>query len=114
MHDDTDWRSDAIKHIDEGFIADFVKHVREKVDNPDLFCVGGTSPPSVARLTKFAEFWKDSLGALEGYLDRCDTQFSIFDTPLHYNFKEAGDAGEGYDLRKIFDGSCVAPLFELR
>ena len=42
-----------------------------------------------------------------GFLDRCDTQFSIFDTPLHYNFKEAGDAAENYDLRKIFDGTLV-------
>nr|AFX74688.1 alpha amylase [Glaciozyma antarctica] len=87
------FRFDAIKHMDEGFIAQFVKYVREKLDNEDLFCVG--------------EFWKDSIESLDGFLDRCDTQFSIFDTPLHYNFKEAGDAAENYDLRKIFDGTLV-------
>ena len=27
------FRFDAIKHIDEGFIADFVQQVRERVDN---------------------------------------------------------------------------------
>ncbi|GAA6043444.1 hypothetical protein JCM8097_002860 [Rhodosporidiobolus ruineniae] len=87
------FRFDAIKHVDEGFVADFVREVRERVDNPDLFCVG--------------EFWKDSLPQLEGYLDRFPEQFSVFDTPLHYNFKEAADAGENYDLRKIWDGTLV-------
>lgn len=36
-----------------------------------------------------------------------DEQFSLFDAPLHYNFKEAGDAGKDYDLRSIFDGTVV-------
>ncbi|GAA5981495.1 hypothetical protein JCM11641_004782, partial [Rhodosporidiobolus odoratus] len=87
------FRFDAIKHIDEAFIADFVREVRERVDNPDLFCVG--------------EFWKDNLENLEGYLDRCPEQFSIFDTPLHYNFAQASEAAENYDLRQIFDGTLV-------
>jgi alpha-amylase len=34
-------------------------------------------------------------------------QFSVFDVPLHYNFKEAGDAGRNYDMRKIWDGTVV-------
>ncbi|GAA5974929.1 hypothetical protein JCM5350_004508 [Sporobolomyces pararoseus] len=87
------FRFDAIKHIDEGFIAEFVQQVRERVDNPDLFCVG--------------EFWKDSLGSLTGYLDRMPTQFSVFDTPLHYNFKQAGDQAENYDIRAVFDDTVV-------
>ena len=54
------------------------------------------------------EFWKDSLATLIAYLDRFkDTQFSIFDTPLHYNFKEASDGGVSYDLRKIFEDTLV-------
>ena len=28
------FRFDAIKHIDEGFISQFMKHVREKTGNP--------------------------------------------------------------------------------
>lgn len=36
-----------------------------------------------------------------------DEQFSLFDAPLHYNFKEAGDAGAKYDLRTLFDGTIV-------
>lgn len=53
------------------------------------------------------EFWKDSVEALSSYLDGLGTQFSCFDTPLQGNFKEAGDAGENYDLRKVFDGTLV-------
>lgn len=38
---------------------------------------------------------------------RPHTRFSLFDAPLHYNFKEAGDQGKSYDLRKVFDGTIV-------
>jgi alpha-amylase len=34
-------------------------------------------------------------------------QFSVFDAPLHYNFKEAADAGRDYDIRKVWDGTLV-------
>jgi hypothetical protein len=87
------FRFDAIKHIDRGFISDFVQHVRKAVGNDKMFCVG--------------EFWKDSLDSLNSYTDSLGTQFSVFDTPLHYNFKEAGEAGNSYDMRKIFDGTVV-------
>ncbi|GAA5917134.1 hypothetical protein JCM6882_009359, partial [Rhodosporidiobolus microsporus] len=87
------FRFDAIKHIDEAFIADFVREVRQRVDNPDLFCVG--------------EFWKDNVGQLEGYLDRCPEQLSLFDTSLHYNFKQASDGAENYDLRQVWDDTLV-------
>ncbi|GAA5867187.1 hypothetical protein JCM8547_006269 [Rhodosporidiobolus lusitaniae] len=87
------FRFDAVKHFSEDFLADFVREIRERLDNPDLFCVG--------------EFWKDNIGQLEGFLDRLPEQFSLFDCPLHYNFKEASDAGENYDLRKIWDGTIV-------
>ncbi|SGY14170.1 BQ5605_C010g06087 [Microbotryum silenes-dioicae] len=86
-------RFDAVKHIDEGFISEFVQHIRKELDNPDLFCVG--------------EFWKDDIGSLTGYLDRFGDQFSLFDTALHYNFKEASTRGGDYDLRAIWDGTVV-------
>lgn len=53
------------------------------------------------------EFWKDDIDTINKYLDRMGTQFSVFDAPLHYNFKEAGEAGVNYDLRKIFDGTLT-------
>ncbi|KAJ8293289.1 Glucan 1,4-alpha-maltohexaosidase [Rhodotorula toruloides] len=83
------FRFDAVKHIDEGFIADFVREVRERLDN----CVG--------------EFWKSDLGALEGYLDRFPEQFSCFDVTLHDNFHRAGAEAESFDLRSILDNSLV-------
>lgn len=41
--------------------------------------------------------WKDALGSLENYVDTLGTQFSVFDCPLHYNFKEAGDKGDQFE-----------------
>ncbi|KAF5356527.1 hypothetical protein D9758_008261 [Tetrapyrgos nigripes] len=87
------FRFDAIKHIDKSFIAYFVKTIRAETDKPKLFTVG--------------EFWKDSIEDIEAYLESLGTQFSIFDAPLHYNFKEAGDRAQEYDLRAIWDGTVV-------
>ncbi|KAF8917380.1 putative alpha-amylase [Mucidula mucida] len=87
------FRFDAVKHIDSAFIGDFVKSVRAETDKPKMFAVG--------------EFWKDSLEDLEKYLDSLGTQFSVFDAPLHYNFKEAGDRGNDFDMRAIWDGTVV-------
>jgi len=87
------FRFDAIKHIDEKFISKFVKNTREVTGKPKLFAVG--------------EYWKDDINDLDSYLDSLGTQFSLFDAPLHYNFKQAGEQGAGYDLTKIFDGTVV-------
>ncbi|KAG8759253.1 hypothetical protein FRC11_002251 [Ceratobasidium sp. 423] len=87
------FRFDAIKHIDDIFVAEFVKHVRAETHKPSMFAVG--------------EFWKDSLEDINNYLNKLETQFSVFDAPLHYNFKEAGEAGNNFDLRQIFDGTLV-------
>lgn len=40
-------------------------------------------------------------------MDDIGVQFTVFDAPLHYNFKEAGEAKANFDLRKIWDGSIV-------
>ncbi|ODN77445.1 hypothetical protein L202_04623 [Cryptococcus amylolentus CBS 6039] len=88
------FRFDAVKHISQSFIAQFVKHIRSgEGAKSKAFCVG--------------EFWHDDVDALESYLEGLGTQFSCFDSCLQDNFYQAGEAGEGYDLRKIFDGSLV-------
>lgn len=87
------FRFDAVRHIDEKFLAEFVRAVREDQDNPDLFCVG--------------EFWMQDLDVINGYLDKFPEQFSCFDAPLHDNFYQAGMQNEEYDLTKIFDGTLV-------
>lgn len=88
------FRFDAVKHISQKFIGDFVKHVRSaEGSKPKAFCVG--------------EFWKDSVDSLVAYVEGLGTQFSCFDSCLQANFKEAGEAKENYDLRKIFDNTLV-------
>ena len=54
------FRFDAIKHIDEDFIAGFIKHVRQETGQPNLFAVG--------------EFWSDSIEDIFRYLDGFGTQ----------------------------------------
>jgi len=101
------------QHIDRNFIADFIKTMRSETGKPNLFALG--------------EFWKDSFDDLSNYVNALGTQvrlvpsfplrfspmftsniqFSLFDVPLHYNFKEAGDSGNNFDMRQIWDGSIV-------
>ncbi|ORX40476.1 putative alpha-amylase [Kockovaella imperatae] len=88
------FRFDAVKHISQQFIGDFVKKIRsQESGRTKAFCVG--------------EFWKDSTDTLIAYLDGLGTQFSCFDCVLQANFKEAGEARASYDLRKIFDDTLV-------
>ncbi len=47
------------------------------------------------------------MDTINKYLDAMGTQFSVFDAPLHYNFKEAGEAGSNFDLTKIFENTVV-------
>ncbi|KAF8320734.1 putative alpha-amylase [Clavulina sp. PMI_390] len=89
----TGFRFDAIKHIDEKFIGKFISETRNTTKKPKLFAVG--------------EFWKNDLGELDEYLSTLGTQFSLFDTPLHYNFKQAGDQGADFNLTQIFDNTIV-------
>jgi len=92
-HSAAGFRFDAIKHIDRDFMSTFVKHTRQETGQPNLFAVG--------------EFWKDSTPDISQYLDGIGTQFSVFDVPLHYNFKQAGDSGRDFDMRSIWDGTVV-------
>lgn len=79
--------------IDVGFIRDFVKHIRETSKSDNIFGCG--------------EYWQDSFETTNKYLNDIGIQFTVFDAPLHYNFKEAGEAKANFDLRKIWDGSIV-------
>ncbi|KAL7420645.1 hypothetical protein Q5752_004596 [Cryptotrichosporon argae] len=88
------FRFDAVKHISQSFIAQFVKHIRAQTGGmAKAFCVG--------------EFWKDSVDSLVAYIDGLGTQFSCFDSCLQAKFKEAGEARENFDLRTIFDNTLV-------
>ncbi|QRW19955.1 alpha-amylase [Rhizoctonia solani] len=89
----TGFRVDAVKHIDYRFISDFIKSARARTQKPALFAVG--------------EFWKDSLWDINNWLNNLGTQFSVFDVPLHFNFKEASDSWNRFDMRKILDDTLV-------
>jgi alpha-amylase len=103
------FRFDAVKHMSRSFVCDFVKHVREetrkKRKDQGKEAIDESSGPIAFSV---GEFWKDSVDSCIKYLNEFgDEQFSLFDAPLHYNFKEAGDGGKDYDLRKVFDGTIV-------
>lgn len=83
-------RFDAVKHYSESFLLDFTRHLTE--NHGDFFCVG--------------EFWKDDLATMLRYLSKMQHQFSLFDTPLVYNFSEVS-RGDSADLCQIFAGSLV-------
>ncbi|KAK3939238.1 alpha-amylase [Diplogelasinospora grovesii] len=84
-------RFDAIKHYSEDFLRKFITQMDERYGK-GWFFVG--------------EYWKDSLDDMRGYLDRMGKKFSLFDTPLVYNFSEISK-GNGADLRKVLDNTLV-------
>ena len=85
-------RLDAVKHINEDFMENFVGAMRKKA-GPNFFTV--------------AEYWKDDTRLLEKYLADEAYCLTLFDVPLHYNLFDAGRIGRDYDLRTIFDGALV-------
>lgn len=84
-------RFDAIKHYSEDFLRKFIAHLNDKFGE-GWFFVG--------------EFWKDDLSDLREYLGRMNHKFSVFDTPLVYNFSEIS-MKDSADLRGVFDGTLV-------
>ena len=86
------FRLDAIKHINNNFIEEFLKEVRES-RGEDFYAVG--------------EYWKGDLESIVEYLDNVNYQADLFDVPLHFNFFTASKNGSAYDLRKILDNSLV-------
>jgi alpha-amylase len=86
------FRLDAIKHISSWFFPTWLDAMEQHAGR-DLFVVG--------------EYWQDSLGAIQSYLDRLGGRMSVFDVPLHYNFHRASKGGGFYDMRKILDGTLM-------
>ena len=86
------FRMDAVKHISEGFIKEFLDEVR-RVYGQDFYSVG--------------EYWKDDLGTLKEYLESLEYATDLFDVGLHFNFHEASVRGKDFDLRTIFDNTIL-------
>jgi alpha-amylase len=86
------FRFDAVKHVSAEFFQKWIEHVRNYAKR-DLFAVG--------------EYWSYEVDALHSFIEITDGKVSLFDAPLHYNFHVASQAGENYDLTKIFDNTLV-------
>ncbi|MFC3928911.1 alpha-amylase [Streptococcus caprae] len=87
----TGFRLDAVKHISEDFMADFIAYA--KTLQPELYA--------------FGEFWKDDIDTTLRYLDGTNYQYDLVDVGLHMNLYQASQNGADYDLTTIFDGSLV-------
>lgn len=87
------FRLDAVKHINPGFMKEWVAQMKEISPKP-LFVVG--------------EYWHtESNDPLQKYIEATGGNIQLFDTSLHMNFHKASLAKNEYDLRTIFDGSLL-------
>ena len=86
------FRFDAAKHVRPDFFLEWLEHVRANSDK-DLFAVG--------------EYWKYDKEDLKRFRGKTDGKVTLFDTILHENFVAASKDADGFDLRKVFDGTLV-------
>lgn len=87
------FRLDAVKHIPTSFYRNFLIKVRE-LTGKELFTVG--------------EYWHGDVNKLTSYLGEINSEASLFDVPLHFNFLHCSQARGAYDLRRIFDDSLLS------
>ena len=85
-------RFDALKHIEQDFMKDFIDHIHE-VSEKDLYL--------------FGEYWQADFESKDEYLSELKYNIDLFDVVLHYNLAAASNNAESYDMRKIFDGTLV-------
>lgn len=85
-------RFDALKHIEDGFIEEFIKHI-EEVSDKDLYF--------------FGEYWQNDPDSKSKYLYEVKYSTDLFDVVLHYNMEQASKDIDNFDMRKIFDNTLV-------
>ncbi|MCA9765552.1 MAG: alpha-amylase [Carnobacterium sp.] len=86
------FRLDAIKHINEEFIFDLVRTMRDEFGE-QFYIVG--------------EYWGNTYDEMENYLEAGDFNLDLFDVSLHTNFEQASKSGNDYDLRKLFNKTLM-------
>lgn len=86
------FRFDACQHFSERFTNEFVQNLEDNFGKSKMFLVG--------------EFWSPDAGEMIAYLDKMNHKYSLYDSPLVYNFSKISTQ-EDADLRKVFDGSLV-------
>ena len=87
------FRMDALKHIDEMFIRNFIGHIRTEA---------GVDFPVIG------EYWHGDVQTLRKYLEKADYALHLFDAALHFRFQEASLKGRDFDLSRIFADTLVA------
>ncbi|MDE5903075.1 MAG: alpha-amylase, partial [Muribaculaceae bacterium] len=87
------FRMDAVKHIDNVFTRRFLEETRRHAGK-DLYAV--------------SEYWSDDLAVLTAFIDTLGGSTDLFDVPLHFNFHQAGETGEAYDMSHILDNTLTA------
>ncbi len=85
-------RLDAIKHMDDLFIKQFLEAVRADMGK-DFYAVG--------------EYWKGDFDSLQKYLEMVDYQINLFDVPLHYNMFKASHEGKEFNFTKFLENTLV-------
>ncbi len=85
-------RLDAIKHISDHFIKQFLETIRKEYKD-DFYAVG--------------EYWKRDINALSMYLENVGYSVDLFDVPLHYNLFEASKNGKNYNLCYLLKDTLV-------
>lgn len=85
------FRLDAVQHFSGRFTKEWVDYIR-KESGEDVFIVG--------------EFWVGEVKTMTDWLAEMNREFSLYDSPLLYNFSNAGKQ-EKSDLRKVFDNTLV-------
>jgi len=93
QHIDVDgMRFDALKHIEDDFIVEFIQNIEEHSDK-DLYF--------------FGEYWMYDPDEKNEYLYETKYHTDLFDVALHYHMEQASKDSENYDMRKIFDNTLV-------
>lgn len=87
------FRMDAVKHIDFGFMKDYIDRIKAS-QNKDFFVVGEYLSYDIDRLTY--------------YLDRLGDNMLLFDFALQNHFVEAARTDEHYDLSKVLFDALVS------
>ncbi|OJX58471.1 alpha-amylase [Dysgonomonas sp. 37-18] len=83
-------RLDAIKHMDDKFIKQFIQWVRMN-RGEDFYAVG--------------EYWSGNVDTLNNYLEAVDKSIDLFDVPLHYSLYDASRKKKEYDMRNLLKDS---------
>jgi len=86
------FRFDAVKHINDYFIRDLIRKIRDEY-RTDFYAVG--------------EYWSQNNEEINGYLDNTGFEMDLFDVKLHFNMHTASHSGDRYDMSKIFEGTLV-------